>query len=123
MSREVKGYLLFSALYAVILEVLLVLAIIWWPSFEGNTAALKRLAAPLPMLAQQLDLIDLIGVPAYVVAQQYFKACNTLGATAAVLFAMGAIAGEAQRGTLEIWISRPVSRLRRESPAPPTARH
>jgi ABC-type transport system involved in multi-copper enzyme maturation permease subunit len=29
-----------------------------------------------------------------------------------VLFAMGAVAGEAQRGTLELWLARPLSRRR-----------
>ena len=40
------------------------------------------------------------GVSAYVTAQHFFKGCNTLGAACAILFAFGAIAGEAHRGTL-----------------------
>lgn len=111
-GRESRSYLFFGAFFFAVLEILLVVAILWWPSFENNFGPLKSLAAPLPMLVRQLDLIELIGVPGYVVAQQYFKACNALGTAAAVLFAMGAIAGEAQRGTMEIWLARPVTRLR-----------
>ena len=112
MSREARGYALFGALLFVVLEVLLTLAVVWWPSFEENIGALKKLAAPLPILGDQLNLIEMLQVPGYVVGQHYFKACNTLGAAAAVLFAMGAIAGEAHRGTLEIWLARPVTRTR-----------
>ena len=100
LSRDARNYLLFGTMLFVVLEALLAVAIIWWPSFSENTGALKRLAAPLPMLADQLNLIDMIGVPAYVVAQHFFKGCNTLGAAAAVLLAMNAVAGEAQRGIL-----------------------
>lgn len=112
LSRDARNYLLFGSMLFVVLEVLLALAIIWWPSFAEHTGVLKQLAAPLPMLAEQLNLIDMIGVPAYVVAQHFFKGCNTLGAAAAVLLAMNAVAGEAQRGTMELWLSRPVSRRR-----------
>lgn len=112
MARQTRTYLVFGAFMFVLLEVMLTLAIIWWPAFEENMAALKKLASPLPMLADQIDLIAMMRVPGYVVGQHFFKGCNVLGAAAAVLFGMGAIAGEAQRGTLEIWLARPVSRLR-----------
>jgi len=112
ISREVRGYLLYAGAFFVVLEALLWVAILWWPSFEENTAALKQISSPLPMLTDQLNLIERIGVGAYVVGQHFFKGCNTLGIAAAVLFAMGAVAGEAQRGTLEAWLARPVSRLR-----------
>ena len=111
MGRELRGYLRLAALLFVVLETLLVLAIVWWPNFQESIPSLKKLAK-LPVLAQQVDLIEMFGVGAYVVGQHYFKACNTAGAAAAVLFAMNAVAGEAHRGTLEIWLARPVTRTR-----------
>jgi len=111
-GRESRSYLFFGTFLFVVLELLLVVAIIWWPSFEDNIGALKQMAGPIPMLVKQLDIIEMIGVPGYVVAQHYFMACNALGTAAAVLFAMGAIAGEAQRGTMEVWLARPVTRRR-----------
>ena len=111
MRRELRGYAIQALSLFVVLEVLLVLAVVWWPNFEESLGSLRKLAK-LEMFAKQIDLIDMYGVAAYVVGQQFFKACNTLGAAAAVLFAMNAIAGEAQRGTLEIWLARPVSRTR-----------
>lgn len=48
----------------------------------------------------------------FLASQQYFKFANTLGAGAAVIFAAGAVAGESGRGTLEIYLARPVSRAR-----------
>lgn len=112
MRRDLISYALFSFFLFIMLEGLLYAAIHWWPAFTENMGALKALASPLPILADQIKLVDKLGAPAYVAGQHYFKACNILGSTAAILFASNAIAGEAQRGTLEVWLARPVSRLR-----------
>lgn len=95
----------------VVLEAMLAGAILFWPDFERNVPALRGMA-PLESLKELIDRIDDAGVVAYVHAQQFFKACNTFGSFVAVLFAMGAVAGEAHRGTLEIWLAQPVSRRR-----------
>ncbi len=58
------------------------------------------------------DKIEESGASAYVHAQHFFKGCNALGGLVAVLFAMNSVALEAQRGTLEIWLARPLSRRR-----------
>ncbi len=94
-----------------VLEAMLAPAVLFWPNFRENLGALKALA-PLPMLKDMVDQLGQGGVGAYVVGQQFFKGCNTLGTAAAVMFAMGAVAGEAHRRTLEIWLARPVSRAR-----------
>lgn len=111
MRRELRAFLNLALAHFVVLELLLIVAIVWWPNFEESLGGIKKLAK-LPVLAKQVDLIEMYGVGAYVVGQHYFKACNTLGAAAAVLFAMNAVAGEAHRGTLEIWLARPVTRTR-----------
>ncbi|MFT4648314.1 MAG: ABC-type transport system involved in multi-copper enzyme maturation permease subunit [Planctomycetota bacterium] len=112
MRRDIISYAVFSLFLFIILQGLLYAAIHWWPAFTENMGALKALASPLPILADQIRLVDKLGAPAYVAGQHYFKACNILGSTAAILFAANAIAGEAQRGTMEVWLARPVSRLR-----------
>ncbi|MEO2237246.1 MAG: ABC transporter permease subunit [Candidatus Poseidoniia archaeon] len=112
MNREAKSYLFRSVGFFIVLEAMLVAAILFWPSFVENIASLKKLAAPMPMLGKMVSQLEEGGVAAYVVGQHYFKGCNTLGTAAAVLFAMGAVAGEVHRGTLELWLSRPVSRWR-----------
>jgi len=112
MNREAKSYLFRSLGFFLVLEAMLAAAIFWWPSFVENVATLKKLAAPMPMLQDMVNQLEEGGVAAYVVGQHYFKGCNTLGTAAAVLFAMGAVAGEVHRGTLELWLSRPVSRWR-----------
>lgn len=104
--------LLLTALgYAVILELLLMAAVAYWPQFRENVLVLRGMA-PLPALREMIDLIAEGGVVPYVAGQHFFKGANTLGTLAAVLFAVGAIAGEAHRGTLEIVLARPYSRLR-----------
>lgn len=112
MSRDAKSYLLRGAFFCLVLEAMLVPAIIWWPSFAKNISAIKSLASPMPFLRDSVNLVGETGVAGYVVLQHFFKAGNTLGVTAAVLLAMGAIAGEAHRGTLEMWLARPVTRTR-----------
>lgn len=103
--------LLFTLLYFVILELMLVAAVLYWPNFEENVEAL-RLMAPIPALKDIVTQIEQGGVFPYVAGQQFFKACNSLGSAAAVLFSVGAVAGEASRGTLEMWLARPFSRAR-----------
>ncbi len=111
MRGELKSIRWMALGYFVVLEVLLVLAVWFWPDFEKNLDALRGMA-PLQMLKDLVDRIGDEGVVAYVNAQHFFKGCNALGSVAAVLLAMGAVAGEAQRGTLEIWLARPLSRRR-----------
>ncbi len=97
--------------FFVVLEAMLIPAILYWPDFQKHIAQIRGLA-PLPVLRNIVDTLEQGGVFAYVTGQHFFKGCNTLGTAAAVLLAAGAVAGESQRGTLEIWLARPVSRRR-----------
>lgn len=111
MSREFRFQFWAALAYFIVIEALLVGAVLFWPTFEDNIPAVKALV-PIEALKGIADQIEAAGVSAYVNGQHFFKGCNTVGMMAAVLFAMGAVAGEAQRGTLEIWLSRPLSRRR-----------
>ena len=96
--------------YLAVLEALLAPAILFWPNFRDHAGALRSMAPK--GFRGLVDSFMQGGVESYACGQHYFKACNTLGIAAAVLFAMGAVAGEVQRGTFEIWLARPVSRAR-----------
>lgn len=111
MFGALRSVLWRALAYTLVLQALLVAAVLFWPNFRDNLSVLQ-LMAPIPVMRELGDVLAAGGVEAYVCAQQYFKTCSTLGTLAAVLFAMGAVAGEAQRGTLEIWLARPVSRRR-----------
>lgn len=111
MREELKAVGWRTLGYFVVLEGLLVAAILFWPRFQENLDALKGMA-PMQVLQDLVDTIDQTGVVAYVNGQQFFKGCNSVGTAAAVFLAMGAVAGEAHRGTLEIWLARPFSRRR-----------
>ncbi len=111
MGRSYGGLALASLAYAVILELMLYAAIRFFPDFEEHFETLRVLAS-ISTLQDIMGRIEEGGVVAYVVAQQFFKACNTLGTAAAILFAVGAVAGEVQRGTFELWLARPFSRTR-----------
>ena len=112
MIRGLKGYALYGFGFFLVLELMLAAAIYWWPNFMENITSYKALAAPMPILGKLMKQADEGGVAGYVVVQHFFKGCSTLGTASAILFASGAVAGEAHRGTMELWLARPVSRLR-----------
>ncbi len=112
MISSARGYLLYALGFFLVLEFMLVAAVLFWPSFMENIGAIKAIASPLPMLKQMVGQLGDGGVAGYVVGQHFFKGCCTMGTAAAVLFASGAVAGEAHRGTMESWLARPVSRWR-----------
>jgi ABC-2 type transport system permease protein len=111
MGRALRSTLGRAVGFAIVLELMLIPAILYWPEFQKHTRELRALA-PLPVMRQMIDTLEQGGVFAYVTGQHFFKGCNTLGTAAAVLLAVGAVAGEAHRGTLEIWLARPLSRRR-----------
>ena len=112
MARQ-SGLVFFALAYAILLEVMLAAAILLWPEFMENLSSIRSMAKSVPILGDEMvGKIEEYGLPAYVLAQHFFKGCNTLGTAAAVLFAAPAVAGEAHRGTLEMWLARPFSRTR-----------
>jgi ABC-type transport system involved in multi-copper enzyme maturation permease subunit len=112
MGREGRAYAIFGLGFGLVLEAMLVAAVLWWPAFHEHAGALKGFLSKIPVRGDIVELADRTGVKGYVFGQHFFKGCNTMGSAAAILFAMGAVAGEAFRGTMEIWLARPVSRLR-----------
>ena len=111
MGRETRRALFQMLGFAFVLELILVPAILYWPDFEENIASFKKIV-PFLKGKNLVGMLEVTGVEGYVVAQHFFKGCMILGIPAAVLFSMGAVAGEAHRGTLEIWLARPISRTR-----------
>jgi len=110
MERTVRSYLLPALGYFVVLQLMLIAAIYYWPDFRENVGTFRKMAPAA--LKGLVDAFGSGGVSSYVNGQHFFKGCNTLGTAAAVLFSMGAVAGEAHRGTLEIWLARPFTRRR-----------
>jgi ABC-type transport system involved in multi-copper enzyme maturation permease subunit len=111
MGRGTRYALARLAAFTALLELMLVLAVLYWPVFEKEVAFFKKLV-PFFKGKDVVGMIEVTGYPGYVIAQHFFKGCLFGGSLAAVLFAMNAVAGEAQRGTLEIWLARPFSRRR-----------
>ncbi len=111
MGKLRLGVTTYALVYFVILELMLVAAVLFWPDFAENVDAI-RLMAPIPALRDMLDQIEEGGAYAYIAGQHFFKGTNTMGTAAAVLFSVGAVAGEVHRGTLEILLARPYSRFR-----------
>jgi hypothetical protein len=111
MAR-LTGLALFTLAYAILLEALLAPAILLWPEFLEMLPRLRSVTSAIPFASEMLGKVEERGLPGYVLGQHFFKGCNALGTAAAVLFAAPAVAGEAHRGTLEMWLARPFSRTR-----------
>ena len=111
MLRELRSVLWRALGYAVVLEVMLAAAVLYWPKFRDNVPAILRLV-PGKVMGGLVASMASRGADGYVILQHFFKGCHLVGGAAAVLFAAGAVAGEAHRGTLEIWLALPVSRKR-----------
>ncbi|MCB9881622.1 MAG: ABC transporter permease subunit [Planctomycetes bacterium] len=109
--REVRGM---TIAYFLILEALIASAILYWPEIAGDLSAfgaLKRFA-PGDFMKRMVQGIMDSGFPAYVTVQQFFKGINIAGIACAVLIGTGSIAGERENGTLDMLLSRPISRSR-----------
>ncbi|WP_145186703.1 ABC transporter permease subunit [Planctomycetes bacterium Pla163] len=106
-SSLLRGFGLFVLLLGHLAAV-----VYFYPLFNEQKGALLQLAEGMGrVLAQDAKLASLTEW-GYFSSQQFFKFANTLGTGAAVVFAAGAVAGETQGGTLEIYLARPVSRAR-----------
>jgi ABC-type transport system involved in multi-copper enzyme maturation permease subunit len=111
MVRELRAVAWKALAYALVLEAMLVAAILYWPQFRDNIPAILRLV-PGKVMGGMVAAMTSQGAQGYVTFQHFFKGCHLLGGAAAAVFAAGAVAGEAHRGTLEIWLALPFSRRR-----------
>jgi hypothetical protein len=112
MGAALRSWFWFALGLTLVLEAHLVAAILYWPEFAKNAPALRAMIPPIARIRQDFDKLIEGGVFGYVAGQHLFKFSNLVGTVAAVVFAAGAVAGEAHRGTLEIWLARPLSRTR-----------
>ncbi|MEZ5979379.1 MAG: ABC transporter permease subunit [Planctomycetota bacterium] len=90
----------------------LAIAIAFYPTFLEQKGALLAMAEGVSKILARDAALAAKSDWGYVCGQQFFKFSNTLGTGAAVMFAAGAVASDTQRGTLELVLSRPVSRTR-----------
>ena len=111
MGREIRTCLARALAAGLVLEAMLVAAILFWPDFQANIPAILKMV-PGKIMGGFVDAIVRGGAPSYVVLQHFFKGCHMIGGASAILFASGSVAGEAHRGTMEIWLARPVTRRR-----------
>ena len=96
---------------ALLLGAHLVIAIAYFHEFEQNIEAFRQVV-PFEPIRKVIDAAAKRGFDGYLSLQHFFKATNTFGTFAAVFFGMGAVAGEVERRTIELLLSRPVSRTR-----------
>jgi ABC-2 type transport system permease protein len=111
MLRELRSVVWRTLGYLLVLEAMLAAAVLYWPKFRDNVPAILKFV-PGKVMGGLFSSIASRGAEGYVILQHFFKGCHLVGGAAAVLFASGAVAGEAHRGTLEIWLALPVSRRR-----------
>ena len=110
--REIR---LMTLVYAVILELMLVPAILLWPDVQpvvGTIGALFPMHDIREMFRAMASADRDAAYTAYAAVQLFFKGTNVVGVAAAVVFGPGMIARERENQTLEFLLARPVSRGR-----------
>ena len=99
--------------YTVILEIMLIPAILMWPTLRNEAMAIARIV-PADFLRRMFEQISEsdsdAAYRAYMAVQMFFKGSNITGIACAVLIGTGLIARERENGTLEFLLARPVSR-------------
>jgi len=111
MRHELRARWWVGLAHFVVLQVLLVPAILMWPRFAERVGALRGFL-PIQKIDDLLTAIEREGEVPYVLVQHFVKGCNLVGSLVAVFLAMTVVAAEAHRGTLELWLARPLSRTR-----------
>lgn len=109
--RELRMVFGKAIAYGLVLEAMLAAAVLYWPQFRDNVPSILRLV-PGRVMGGMVAAMTSKGAQGYVTFQHFFKGCHLLGGAAASIFAAWSVAGEAHRGTLEIWLSLPFSRRR-----------
>ena len=71
MERTLRSYLLPSLLYALLLEVMLAAAILYWPDFEENIDTYGDIL-PFESVRKMVEAISDSGVAAYVNLQHFY---------------------------------------------------
>lgn len=102
-----------TLLYALLLEVNILLAIWLWSDFKPEAAAFGRMIRPLrPMFDAIANPNEELAYNAYMALQMFFKGTSITGLAFAVLLGTGMIARERENQTFEFLLGRPVSRSR-----------
>lgn len=96
---------------ALLLELNLVVSILFYPDFIESFGAIAKLGiVQIPVLKNLVELTGTTGFDGYFLMQHCFKAINVMGSVGAVLLGMGVVASEVENRTIELALSRPVSR-------------
>lgn len=107
-----------TVLYVLLLESVLVIAVFAWPGLRDETETLAPLKNIMPaeflkrMVTDVMSRETDVAYNAYMAIQMFFKANNVIGAACACLFGTAIIARERENQTLELLLSRPISRSR-----------
>lgn len=112
LIRQMLRENLYIALgYTFIMQVALVAAVLYWPQFRDNLPTIGKLV-PFEPLQELVDKMEDYGYWPYFCVQQFFKGNSLFGLAAAALMGSGLVAREADQGTAEYLLSRPISRTR-----------
>lgn len=100
-----------AAGYFVLLQVALLAAVLYWPDFRDNLPAILKIV-PAQVLRDLLESVQEGSYWGYFSLQQFFKGCSLFGGAAAAVIGSGLVARDADQGTVEFLLSRPVTRRR-----------
>jgi len=97
--------------YFGLLLINLIAGTLYWPEMRDNFPEIIKLI-PIEPLQQFVRAFDEQGFWAYFSVQHFFKGAGMFGLAAGGLMGSGIIAGEVDHRTMELLLSRPISRAR-----------
>jgi ABC-2 type transport system permease protein len=99
-----------SLVFSAVTTGALTLAVLYYPTFAENRGLIARLV-PVFVKGMVADVLkdEYLG---YFVFQHYVKGLLFISAAAAVFIGMGAVSKEVETGTIQVLLSKPVSRTR-----------
>lgn len=113
--RTLKDRRLVSIIYCLLSVGLLWMYIALFPSFKEQSASMEELLKSYPeslMKAFNFDIKSFTTLEGYLSTEQYSLMWPLLVILATVGFAGSALAGEIEKGTIEVLLSQPVSRIK-----------
>lgn len=111
--REIR---MMALVYLIILELMLVPAVLLWPTLYEDLQR-SALLSSLPGFLQRMgnamrDSNESFAFRSYMAVQMFFKGVNVAGIACAVLLGTAIVARERENQTLEFLLARPISRAR-----------
>lgn len=115
IKRTIKDRIFVISIYIVVASLLLIMYTAMFPSFSTQQEQWNQVVKTIPenmMKAFNLQDYSLSSYHSFIASEEYSITWPVLLIILAISFAGGALAGEVEKGTIEILLAQPISRIK-----------